>query len=123
MQGRWAQSERSTAARIAAQGYLVGKSKSARLVDALASVGYVDVNWNVDSRDWAGGPAPAVARRVVAGVRRKGDGSVVLLHGWPDATPEAVSTIIAELRDGVEFVRVDAPPSLPGRRSAVDAAG
>ncbi|MFN8630873.1 MAG: polysaccharide deacetylase family protein [Chloroflexota bacterium] len=163
VQGRWALSEPSTTARIAAEGHLVGNhshhharmtlltrsgiaqevqaagaaiseasgrdprpwfrcpygagSRSARVLNALAASGYVDVNWHVDSRDWAGGSVASVTRRVVAGVEAQGDGAVVLLHGWPASTPDAVRLIIREL-PGVDFVRVDALPVLPGRRAA-----
>ncbi len=56
-------------------------------MDALAAVGYVDVGWHVDGRDWAGGSAARLEERVVDETIAHGDGAVVLLHGWPRQTP------------------------------------
>jgi len=90
---------------------------SARVVRALADAGYTDVGWTVDSRDWTGVAAPRLEDDVVRGAVAAGDGAVVLLHGWPAATPLALPGIVARLRDaGAELVRVDALPVLPGRR-------
>ena len=81
---------------------------TSRVVDALARAGYRHVAWDVDGRDWAGGSARAIEERVVAGALAHGDGAVVLLHGWPAATPDAVTGIARRLRDaGARFVRVD----------------
>ncbi|MEW6226257.1 MAG: polysaccharide deacetylase family protein [Chloroflexota bacterium] len=91
---------------------------SARVVDRLASLGYLDVGWHVDSRDW-GGPTPAALRaRVVRGTLAHGDGAVVLLHGWPASTAEALPGILGDLRAaGATFATVADLPLLPGRRS------
>jgi peptidoglycan/xylan/chitin deacetylase (PgdA/CDA1 family) len=160
VQGRWAQAEPSLAARIAADGHLVGNhshhharmtllttagmardvraaetairettgsdpqpwfrcpfgagARSARVLGVLHALGYRNVHWDVDSRDWAGGDASVVARRVVTGVETHGDGAIVLLHGWPEATPDAVRAIVRQLA-GATFVRVDAVgPEPPG---------
>ncbi len=90
------------------------------VLDQLRTLGYRNVGWNVDSRDWASrGTArgtDGVARRVIDGVRRHGDGSIVLMHGWPAPNPVAVARIIDELRDaGATFVTVDALDALPSR--------
>lgn len=91
---------------------------SARVADRLATLGYVDVGWHVDCRDWAG-PSPATLRaRVVQETLARGDGAVVLLHGWPAPTAEALPGIVADLRRaGATFVTVAELPSVPGRRS------
>ena len=67
---------------------------SARVIDGLAALGYRDVGWHVDGRDWAGGSPRALERRVVRGVRAHGDGAVVLLHGWPTITAGALPAIV-----------------------------
>jgi peptidoglycan/xylan/chitin deacetylase (PgdA/CDA1 family) len=88
-----------------------------RVVRRLADAGYVDVGWHVDPNDWAGVSAPVLRRRVADGVRAQGDGAVVLLHGWPDATPIALPGIIADMRaSGATFVTVDELDTVPGRR-------
>jgi peptidoglycan-N-acetylglucosamine deacetylase len=88
--------------------------RTARYLDGL---GYVDVGWHVDGRDWAGGTPGALASRVVRGTRGYGDGAVVLLHGWPAVTARALPAIVRALReDGVGLVRIDALDRLPGRR-------
>ena len=93
------------------------------MIDGLTALGYRDVGWTVDGRDWAGGSPRRLEGRVVRGAVAVGDGAVVLLHGWPAATPVALPAIIDRLRDaGATFVRIDALPALPGRL-AVPAAG
>lgn len=90
-----------------------------RVVDALAALGYVDVGWHVDGRDWAGGSGARVEGRVVRGAIRHGDGAVVLLHGWPAPTPAALPGIVHRLRNaGATFVGLDELDVVPGRRSS-----
>jgi peptidoglycan/xylan/chitin deacetylase (PgdA/CDA1 family) len=90
---------------------------SRRIVDRLDSVGYVDVGWHVDGRDWAGGSAARLEGRLVRATIAHGDGAVVLLHGWPRATPVALRGAIDRLRErGATFVAIDALDGLPGRR-------
>jgi peptidoglycan/xylan/chitin deacetylase (PgdA/CDA1 family) len=92
-----------------------------RIVDRLDSIGYVDVGWHVDGRDWAGGSTARLEGRLVRLTVAHGDGAVVLLHGWPRATPVALGGTIRRLRDrGATFVRIDALDSLPGRRVVRD---
>jgi peptidoglycan/xylan/chitin deacetylase (PgdA/CDA1 family) len=92
-------------------------ARTVRVVRRLADAGYVDVGWHVDPADWAGVSAPVLRRRVVEGVLAHGDGAVVLLHGWPDATPVALPGIVADLRAaGCTFATVDALDDVPGRR-------
>ena len=76
----------------------------------IAAAGYRDVGWDVDGLDWeVGKTAAALEAAIVEGATRHGDGAIVLCHGWPDPTHEALPGIVARLRDaGAEFVRVDA---------------
>jgi peptidoglycan-N-acetylglucosamine deacetylase len=91
----------------------------ARLEARIGALGYRVVGWHVDGRDWASRRASAVADRVVEGVLEHGDGSVVLLHGWPVSTPGAVPRIHERLRAaGAEFVRLDQLEGVPMRRGA-----
>lgn len=93
---------------------------TARVADRLARIGYRDVSWHADGRDWDGRSAKAIEARVVKATLAHGDGAVVLLHGWPHATPDAVVASIQRLRDaGASFVRVDGLDIVPGRRSAL----
>ncbi|HET7830020.1 MAG TPA: polysaccharide deacetylase family protein [Candidatus Limnocylindrales bacterium] len=98
-------------------------ARSPRIARRLASIGYLDVSWHVDSNDWAGGTARRLEGRIVRGTLAHGDGAVILVHGWPAATPDAVKASIPRLRDaGAEFVRVDALPEVPGLRLPAGAA-
>jgi len=92
-------------------------ARTLRVVRRLADAGYVDVSWHVDPGDWTGVSPKVLRRRVVEGVVAHGDGAVVLLHGWPDATPVALPEIIGDLRAaGWTFATVDALDDVPGRR-------
>lgn len=81
-----------------------------RVLAAISAAGYRDIGWDVDGLDWTPGlTAAALETTVVAGATGHGDGAIVLCHGWPDPTHEALPGIVARLRDaGAEFVRVDA---------------
>src|SRR6476661_3172012 len=76
----------------------------------LAALGYRETGWDVDVADWRiAATGPGVASAVVAAVRSRGDGAVVLLHPWSRASGRGLGTIIAALRDlGASFVRLDA---------------
>ena len=79
------------------------------LLAQLAELGYRNVGWDVDGYDWDVGDAAELEERVVRETLARGDGAVVLLHGWPRRTAEALPAIVARLRDaGAEFVSVDA---------------
>jgi peptidoglycan/xylan/chitin deacetylase (PgdA/CDA1 family) len=89
-------------------------ARTRRVIDGLAAIGYRDVGWTVDARDWAGGSASRIESRVVVNVLAGGSEAVVLLHGWPAATPDAVPGIVRRLRAaGAMFVRVDGLGHLP----------
>ena len=81
-----------------------------RVLDGLRGLGYRHVHWHVDAHDWeAGQTADGVLERVLDGAGRQGDGAVVLVHSWPDATAEALPRLIDGLRSGgAELVRLDA---------------
>ena len=81
-----------------------------RVLAALAELGYSHVGWDVDPEDWNETHGAAdVERLVLEGVRGRDDDTIVLLHGWPTATAEALPAILEALgSDGVEVVTVDA---------------
>jgi peptidoglycan/xylan/chitin deacetylase (PgdA/CDA1 family) len=81
----------------------------APLIDRLAGMGYRHVGWHVSGVDWhRRRTARGVEEAVVAGAKRHGDGSIVLLHTWPDVTARALPGIVSRLRAaGAELVRVD----------------
>jgi peptidoglycan/xylan/chitin deacetylase (PgdA/CDA1 family) len=86
------------------------------VLDHLRRLGYRNVGWHVDSRDWASRGPIGVTRRVVDGVLARGDGAIVLMHGWPAPDPQALARIISELRDhGAGFVTMAALDGLPAR--------
>jgi len=80
-----------------------------RVLDGLRRLGYRHVHWHIDGRDWrADQTADGIVARVLDGARRQGDGAIVLVHSWPDATTEALPRVIDGLRaDGAELVRLD----------------
>jgi peptidoglycan/xylan/chitin deacetylase (PgdA/CDA1 family) len=86
-----------------------------RIQRRLEALGYRDVGWDVDARDWQLHSARRMTSSVAAQTIERGDGAVVLMHGWPKITPLALPDLIARLRDaGATFVRVDELPRLPG---------
>jgi peptidoglycan/xylan/chitin deacetylase (PgdA/CDA1 family) len=75
----------------------------------LSRLGYEHVHWHVSADEWE---PTATARQVeddiVAGVLKRGDGAVVLLHTWPRMTMGALGGLVGRLREsGAEFVRLD----------------
>ncbi len=84
--------------------------EDARVLAALAELGYQHVGWDVDPEDWNETHGAAdVARLVLEGVRGRDEDTIVLLHGWPAATAGALPAILDGLgSDGVELVTVDA---------------
>ena len=52
--------------------------------------------------------AGEVVERVAEGCRDGGDGSIVVLHSWPDATSAALPELIGALRGlGADLVGID----------------
>ena len=78
------------------------------LNEALSVLGYESVFWTVDSCDWTGKPAEAIARDVLAQVK---DGDVLLFHDYTcpgENTLHALEKIIpALLSRGYRFVTVE----------------
>lgn len=75
----------------------------------LKGLGYENVDWHITAEEWE---PTATARQVeddiVAGVLKRGDGAVVLLHTWPRMALAALGGIVERLRgSGAEFVRLD----------------
>jgi peptidoglycan-N-acetylglucosamine deacetylase len=75
---------------------------------ALSTLGYRNVDWNVDSEDWCEDRSPTDVRSsVVDGAAAGGEPAVVLFHTWAGATAGALPTIISELRArGGSFITV-----------------
>jgi peptidoglycan/xylan/chitin deacetylase (PgdA/CDA1 family) len=101
-------------------------ARARRISSRLDPLGYQDVGWDVDAKDWQvsspGRLASSVAKRTV----QRGDGAVLLFHGWPRITPLALPDVISRLRDaGATFVPVDELPGIPGltREAAAVEAG
>jgi peptidoglycan-N-acetylglucosamine deacetylase len=80
-----------------------------RVLEVLDGIGYRNVGWDVDHKDWEPGRAAAeLVEGVTDSVVEHGDGAIVLLHVWPDATLAAMPTLISRLRDaGAELVGLD----------------
>jgi peptidoglycan/xylan/chitin deacetylase (PgdA/CDA1 family) len=93
-----------------------------QVLRGLAKLGYRDIGWHVDSKDWAARGPKALVDRVLRQTLERGDGAVVLMHGWPRFTPEAVGTIIDRLRaEDAAFVTIDQLEELPGARAETPA--
>ena len=83
-------------------------SEDRPITDLLAELGYRQVGWSVNPCDWDAACTPQdVANGVVDGCSEAGDGAVVLLHSWPDATADALPRIVETLRADSNLVGVD----------------
>jgi len=82
---------------------------AAEVVDRLPALGYRHIGWDVEVYDWdPGRSARELVDKAVEGVRRRGDGAIVLLHTWPDPVAPALAEMVERLRaEGASFVRVD----------------
>ena len=87
----------------------------ARVLGALGRLGYRNVHWHVALDDWEPWrTGDAIAADAVTGVRRHGDGAVILMHTWPGGTGEGIGAAIDGLRAlGASFVTVDELEDLP----------
>jgi peptidoglycan-N-acetylglucosamine deacetylase len=87
----------------------------ARVLSLLDGIGYRNVHWNVEPMDWEpSSTATGVAQDTIARAIEHGDGAVVLLHTWPDATSGAIASIVDGLsRAGATLVTVDDLETLP----------
>lgn len=81
-----------------------------RVRAAIERLGYRETHWDVDGADWRPSQrGREMARQMVRETIARGDGAVVLLHPWTNATGLGVAPLIAGLRDaGATFVRMDA---------------
>jgi peptidoglycan/xylan/chitin deacetylase (PgdA/CDA1 family) len=79
-----------------------------RVLALLGELGYRHVGWDVDPRDWEEGREPTeLVTRVLEGAREREE-AVVLLHGWPGVTGEALPRLLGELAAaGAEFATVE----------------
>jgi peptidoglycan/xylan/chitin deacetylase (PgdA/CDA1 family) len=85
-----------------------------RVLAVIAAAGYRHVGWHVEVEDWEPARTPAaIAADAVAGIRRHGDGAVLLLHTWPGGTVEALPHMLEDLHEGSRFVTVDALQEVP----------
>jgi peptidoglycan/xylan/chitin deacetylase (PgdA/CDA1 family) len=93
-----------------------------RVQEVIRAAGYRHVGWHVAADDWEPDRSSAdIERRIVDGCLARGDGTVVLLHAWPDRTPAAVDSSIARLSDaGATFVRLDALDAIPELALSID---
>ncbi|MEA2536035.1 MAG: peptidoglycan-N-acetylglucosamine deacetylase [Chloroflexota bacterium] len=84
-----------------------------RVIAAIRTEGYRNVHWDVWAEDWEPGRTGAqIERQVSHDALAQGDGTVVLLHTWPEPTLEALPGLVARLRDaGAVLVTVDQLPS------------
>ena len=90
---------------------------NASVASAAAALGYSTLLlWDVDPRDWSGVSPAVITQRVL---KQAHDGSVILLHGGPYHTAQALPAILAGLAvRGFSFVTI--PQLLSGhRRGAV----
>jgi peptidoglycan/xylan/chitin deacetylase (PgdA/CDA1 family) len=78
-----------------------------RVLALLEELGYVHVGWDVDPRDWKEGRSVAeLLIRVLDGVAER-EHAIVLMHGWPRVTADALPQLIDSLGEaGAEFVDV-----------------
>jgi peptidoglycan/xylan/chitin deacetylase (PgdA/CDA1 family) len=85
-----------------------------RVLAVLDGLGYRNVHWHVEVEDWEPShTADDIVRDVLAGVDDQGDGTIVLLHTWPEGTAAALPRIVEGLRDrGAEPVLVDEFPEV-----------
>lgn len=80
-----------------------------RILQGIRDLGYRHCGWQVDPNDWdPGRTSEDLQRHVVDGVRKAGEGAVVLFHTWPRTTPEALPAIVERLRAAsFTFCRLD----------------
>lgn len=87
----------------------------ARVLDGLGALGYRNVFWHVALEDWEAWRTGAdISTDAIEGVRRHGDGCVVLLHTWPGGTGDAIGPLIdGLLASDATFVGIDDLETLP----------
>jgi peptidoglycan-N-acetylglucosamine deacetylase len=82
------------------------------VLDRLATLGYRHVGWTISPQDWEPHRTAAqIETHVVDHALAAMEPSIVLLHGWPNSTWEAIDQIVGRLRDaGAALCRVDELP-------------
>lgn len=81
-----------------------GGSYSLELIKTAAEMGFIAVQWDVDSRDWKGKTAGEMVESVTKNVQK---GSIILFHSGKKNTAEALPQILEILKNGgYEFVKV-----------------
>lgn len=80
-----------------------------RVLGQIEQAGYRHVGWDIDTTDWEPGRTPAdMIVTVLDGLRRNGDGAIVLMHSWPDVTAAVIGDLVDHLRqEGADLVGVD----------------
>ena len=81
-----------------------GGSYSSELVATAAEMGFMTIQWDVDSRDWKDKTAGEMVESVTKNVRK---GSIILFHSGKANTIEALPQILEILKNGgYKFVKV-----------------
>lgn len=75
------------------------------VVNKLKDIGYYTIQWDVDSLDWKDLSADEIITRVTENTK---NGSIILFHNAAKNTPDALPSIIENLKDrGFEFEKVN----------------
>ena len=93
-----------------------GMAEDPRVLRLLEELGYVHVGWDVDPRDWdETRDSNLLVETVGEETLAREDDTIVLMHGWPAATAQALGSLLRRLAAaGVEFVGVDELESVEG---------
>ena len=79
-------------------------SYSSELIKNVSEMGFITIQWDVDSRDWKNKTAAEMVESVTKNVRR---GSIILFHSGKKNTLEALPQILEILKNGgYEFAKV-----------------
>ncbi|MBQ8595750.1 MAG: polysaccharide deacetylase family protein [Oscillospiraceae bacterium] len=79
-------------------------SYSGELIKTASEMGFMTIQWDIDSRDWKDKTAAEMVESVTKNV---GKGSIILFHSGKENTLEALPQILEILRNGgYEFVKV-----------------
>ena len=81
-----------------------------RVLGVIAALGYRDIGADVVLEDWEPSrTGPAMVADALRETPAVGDGAVILFHGWPPGTLDALPDLIDGLAArGATFVRIDA---------------
>lgn len=79
-------------------------SYSGELIKTASEMGFMTIQWDVDSRDWKNKTAAEMVESVTKNVRK---GSIILFHSGKENTLKALPQILEILKNGgYEFVKV-----------------